>query len=200
MTAKKKKRFKATTESKHNLPVAPNLLKHNFTVARPDSAYCSDIKYIRTAEGWLYRVVVMDLFSCKVVGWSINKCMPTKLVVNALQMAIWRCRPSPGLIFHSDRGSQYCSKEFQELLRQNRMKSSMSRKGDCWDNSVAESFLGTLKTEQVFISSSYLSREDAKRELFDYIEMFCNGKRCHSCLGYLSPKDFEKKIELRKAA
>lgn len=199
VAAKQKKRFKATTDSKHNLPVAPNLLKRNFSVPKPDSVYCSDITYIWTAEGWLYLAVVIDLFSRKVVGWSLNKRMTKKLIVNALQMAIWRRRPSPGLIFHSDRGSQYCSKDFQVLLRKNQMNSSMSRKGDCWDNSVAESFFGSLKTERVF-GSSYLTREEAKRDLIDYIEMFYNSKRRHSYLGYLSPSEFEKEMELKKAA
>ena len=199
VTAKQKKRFKATTDSKHNLPVAPNLLKRNFTTSRPDSVYCSDITYIWTTEGWLYLAVVIDLFSRKVVGWSLNKRMTKKLVINALQMAIWRRRPLPGLIFHSDRGSQYCSKDFQLLLSKNQMKSSMSRKGDCWDNSVAESFFGSLKTERVF-GSAYLTREEAKQDVIDYIEMFYNSKRRHSYLGYLSPNDFEKEMELKKAA
>lgn len=199
VTAKQKKRFKATTDSKHNLPVAPNLLNRNFTTSRPDSVYCSDITYIWTTEGWLYLVVIIDLFSRKVVGWSLNKRMTKKLVINALQMAIWRRRPSPGLIFHSDRGSQYCSKDFQLLLRKNQMKCSMSRKGDCWDNSVAESFFGSLKTERIF-GSSYLTRKQAKQDVIDYIEMFYNSKRRHSYLGYLSPNDFEKEMELKKAA
>ncbi len=198
VTAKQKKRFKATTDSKHNLPVAPNLLKHNFTTFSPNSAYCSDITYIWTAEGWLYLAVVIDLFSRKVVGWSLNKRMTKKLVINALQMAIWRRRPSLGLIFHSDRGSQYCSKDFQGLLEKNRIKPSMSRKGDCWDNSVAESFFGSLKTERVF-GSPYLTREEAKRDVIDYIEMFYNSRRRHSYLGYFCPNDFEKEMELKEA-
>ncbi len=161
VTAKQKKRFKATTDSKHNLPVAPNFLNRNFTTSRPESVYYSDITYIWTTEGWLYLAVIIDLFSRKVVGWSLNKRMTKKLVINALQMAIWRRRPSPGLIFHSDRGSQYCSKDFQLLLRKNQMKCSMSRKGECWDNSVAESFFGSLKTERIF-GSYYLTRKQAK--------------------------------------
>ena len=199
VTARQKKRFKATTDSKHNLPVAPNLLKREFTISIPDRVYCSDITYIWTAEGWLYLAVIIDLFSRKVVGWSLSKRMTKKLVVNALQMAIWRRRPLPDLLFHSDRGGQYCSKDFQKMLRKNQMKSSMSRRGDCWDNSVAESFFGSLKTERVF-GSSYLTREEAKRDVIDYIEMFYNSRRRHSYLGYLSPNEFEKEMELKKAA
>ncbi len=137
----------------------------------------------------MYLAVIIDLFSQKVIGWSINKRMTKKLIINALQMAIWRRRPSSGLIFHSDRGSQYCSKgskDFQRLLNKHHMITSMSRKGDCWDNSVAESFFGSLKTERVF-GSSYFTREEAKRDVIDYIEMFYNSKRRHSYLGYLSP-------------
>lgn len=199
ISAKQKKKFKATTDSKHKLPVAQNLLKRNFTASQADSVYCSDITYVWTAEGWLYLAVVIDLYSRKVVGWSLNSRMTKKLVVNALQMAIWRRRPLPGLIFHSDRGSQYCSHDFQKLLKKNQMQSSMSRKGDCWDNSVAESFFGSLKTERVF-DSPYSTREEARRDVIDYIEMFYNSSRRHSYLGYLSPAEFEKQMVLKKAA
>lgn len=199
ISAKQKKKFKATTDSKHNLPVAPNLLKRNFAVSQPDRAYCADITYIWTAEGWLYLAVVIDLYSRRVVGWSLSRRMKKQLVINALQMAIFRRRPEPGLIFHSDRGSQYCSHSFQKLLIANQMKSSMSRKGDCWDNSVAESFFGSLKTERIF-DSPYSTREEAKGDVIDYIEMFYNSNRRHSYLGYLSPAEFEQKMELKKAA
>lgn len=199
ISAKQKRKFKATTNSKHNLPVAPNLLKRNFAVSQPDRAYCSDITYIWTAEGWLYLAVVIDLYSRRVVGWSLSKRMKKQLVINALQMAIFRRRPEPGLIFHSDRGSQYCSHSFQKLLTKSQMKSSMSRKGDCWDNSVAESFFGSLKTERIF-DYPYSNREEAKSDVIDYIEMFYNSNRLHSYLGYLSPAEFEKQIEFKKAA
>jgi len=147
----------------------------------------------------LYLAVVLDLFSRKVVGWAISSRSTKILISNALKMAIWRRRPEAGLIFHSDRGSQYCSYGFQKLLHDHQMKSSMSRKGDCWDNSVAESFFGTLKTECVF-DTVYATREQARRDIVDYIEMFYNSKRRHSYLGYLSPSEFEKMIILQKAA
>ena len=199
VTAKQKKKFKATTDSKHNLPVAPNLLNRQFEVKEPDQVYVSDITYIWTSEGWLYLAVILDLFSRQIVGWSLNNRMTRKLIMDALRMAIWRRRPAPGLIFHSDRGSQYCSKDFQEMLKTHKMKSSMSRKGDCWDNAVAESFFGSLKTERVFFTN-YKTRQEARRDIVDYIEMFYNSKRRHSYLGYLSPKVFEEMWLLKKAA
>lgn len=197
--AKQKKKYKVTTDSRHKLPVAPNLLNRKFSVTSQDVVYCSDITYVWTREGWLYLAVVLDLFSRKVVGWSISNRITTELISSALQMAIWRRRPRTGLIFHSDRGSQYCSNGFQKLLHDHHMTSSMSRKGDCWDNSVAESFFGTLKTECVF-DTVYATREQARRDLVDYIEMFYNSKRRHSYLGYLSPSEFEKMMILQKAA
>jgi putative transposase len=199
VAAKQKKKFKATTDSKHNLPVAPNLLNRQFAVQGPDSVYVSDITYIWTHEGWLYLAVILDLFSRQVVGWSLSNRMTRELVMNALRMAIWRRRPAPGLVFHSDRGSQYCSNDFQNMLKIHGMVSSMSRKGNCWDNAVAESFFGSLKTERVFFSS-YKTREQARRDIVDYIEMFYNSNRRHSYLGYVSPKEFEKMWLLKKAA
>jgi transposase InsO family protein len=199
VSAKQSRKFKVSTDSKHNLPVAPNLLDRQFEVKEPDSVYVSDITYIWTAEGWLYLAIILDLFSRRVVGWSLQKRMTKKLVMDALRMAIWRRRPGAGLIFHSDRGSQYCSLAFQGLLKRNKMLSSMSRKGDCWDNAVAESFFGTLKTEQVFFSE-YKTREEARRDLVDYIEMFYNSRRRHSYLGNMSPKDFEEMQILKEAA
>ena len=199
VAAKQKKKFKATTDSKHNLPVAPNLLDRQFEVNEPDTVYVSDITYIWTREGWLYLAVVLDLFSRQVVGWSLSNRMTKKLIVNALLMAIWRRRPAPGLIFHSDRGSQYCSNDFQKMLKTHEMVSSMSRKGNCWDNSVAESFFGSMKTERTYFSN-YMTREEAKRDTVDYIEMFYNSNRRHSYLGYVSPKDFEELWLLKKAA
>jgi transposase InsO family protein len=199
VAAKQKKKFKATTDSKHNLPVAPNLLNRQFEVKEPDRVYVSDITYIWTHEGWLYLAVVLDVFSRQVVGWSLSNRMSGELVMNALRMAIWRRRPARGLIFHSDRGGQYCSKDFQEMLESRDMLSSMSRKGNCWDNAVAESFFGSLKTERAFFSS-YTTREEARRDIVDYIEMFYNSNRRHSCLGYVSPKEFEVLWLLKKAA
>ena len=199
VSVKQKKKFKATTDSKHKLPVAPNLLKRDFEAKEPDKVYVSDITYIWTHEGWLYLAVMIDLFSRQVVGWSLNRRMSRNLIINALRMATWRRQPLPGLILHSDRGSQYCSTEFQNVLKGNGIISSMSRKGDCWDNAVAESFFGTLKTERVYFSN-YRTREEAKKDVIDYIEMFYNSKRRHSYLGYLSPKEFEKLWILKKAA
>jgi len=199
VAAKQKKKFKATTDSKHNLPIAPNLLNRQFKVEEPDRVYVSDITYIWTHEGWLYLAVILDLFSRQVVGWSLNNRITKKLVMDALRMATWRRRPAAGLIFHSDRGSQYCSNDFQKMLKTHKMLSSMSRKGNCWDNAVAESFFGSLKTERVF-SSSYKTREESRRDIVDYIEMFYNSNRRHSYLGYVSPKEFEKLWLLKKAA
>jgi transposase InsO family protein len=199
VAARQKKKFKATTDSKHNLPAAPNLLERNFEASEPDRVYCSDITYIWTAEGWLYLSVILDLFSRQVVGWSMNNRITKKLVLDALHMAMWHRCPGVGLVFHSDRGSQYCSKDFQKALKGYGMLSSMSRKGDCWDNSVAESFFGSLKTERVF-DSKYSTREEGRRDIVDYIEMFYNSKRRHSYLGYLSPKEFEKMMSIEKAA
>jgi transposase InsO family protein len=199
VAAKQKKKFKVTTDSTHNLPVAPNLLDRNFETSIPDQVYCADITYIWTNEGWLYLAVVLDLFSRRVVGWSMSNRIVRKLVVDAFLMATRRRQPAPGLIFHSDRGSQYCSRDFQNVLKNRGMISSMSRKGDCWDNSVAESFFGSLKVERVF-DSIYKTREDARRDIVDYIEMFYNSRRRHSYLGYLSPKEFEEKMLLKKAA
>jgi putative transposase len=199
VAAKQKKKFKATTDSKHNFPVAPNLLNRQFEVKEPDSVYVSDITYIWTRKGWLYLAVVLDLFSRQIVGWSLSNRMTKKLIINALLMAIWRRRPAPGLIFHSDRGSQYCSIDFQKMLKTHKMVSSMNRKGNCWDNSVAESFFGSMKTERTYFSN-YKTREEAKRDTVDYIEMFYNSNRRHSYLGYVSPKEFEELWLLRKAA
>lgn len=199
VSPKQKKKFKATTDSNHNLPVAPNLLKRNFDVSEPNRVWASDISYQWTDEGWLYLAVVMDLFNREIVGWSMSTRINRKLVMDALQMGFWRKRPSPGLVFHSDRGSQYCSHDFQDLLKAYGIRSSMSRKGDCWDNSVVESFFGSLKTERV-LHRRYSTREEARRDIFDYIEVFYNNIRMHSYLGYLSPREFEKQWVLKKAA
>jgi putative transposase len=199
VAAKQKKKFKVTTDSKHNLPVAPNLLNRQFEVNEADKVYVSDITYIWTQEGWLYLAVVIDLFSRQVVGWSLSNRMTTKLIMDALRMAIWRRLPALGLVFHSDRGSQYCSKVFRRMLRTHGMVSSMSRRGNCWDNAVAESFFGSLKTERVFFTN-YTTRDSARRDVVDYIEMFYNCNRRHSYLGYVSPKEFEKLWLLKKAA
>jgi len=193
VTAKQKKKFKVTTDSKHNLPIAPNLLNREFKADKPDSAYVSDITYIWTHEGWLYLAVILDLFSRQVVGWSLNGRMTTQLIVDALRMAIWRRKPAPGLIFHSDRGSQYCSADFQRMLGIHGITSSMSRRGDCWDNAVAESFFGSLKTERVFFSN-YKTRDEARQDIVDYIEMFYNSKKAAFLFGLCQPKTVRGKV------
>ena len=184
--ARHKRRYKVTTDSKHALPVAPNLLERQFTTIAPDRVWTADITYIPTREGWLYLAVVMDLYTRMIVGWSMDKMMTRELVMNALRMARFRRKPKPGLLHHSDRGSQYCSGDYQALLAEYGMVASMSRKGNCWDNAAMESFFNSLKNERVF-HEDYATREQAKRDLFDYIEMFYNRRRRHSALGSKSP-------------
>lgn len=190
--AKSKQRFRVTTDSNHNLPVSPNLLERNFRVAQPDKVWVSDITYIWTAAGWLYLAVVIDLYSRKIVGWSTSNRINKELVIKALNMAYWTRKPEKGLIFHSDRGSQYCSNIFKNLLNSYYMRSSMSRKGDCWDNAVSESFFATLKAEKIR-GLVLKSREQAISIIFRYIEVFYNRKRFHSYLGYVSPAFFEER-------
>ena len=184
------KKFKATTNSKHNESISPNLLNRKFKVDEPNQVWVGDITYIWTDMGWLYLATVIDLFSRKVVGWSMSDRMKTALVNDAMQMAIWQRKPPKGLIWHTDRGSQYASKEHRALLKQHHIKQSMSRKGDCWDNAVAESFFHTLKTELVF-HERYKTREQAHASIFEYIEVFYNRKRRHSANNLMSPANFE---------
>lgn len=195
-----KKKYKVTTNSDHKQPVFDNLLKREFDVAQPDQAYVADITYIWTQEGWLYLAVVIDLFSRKVVGWSISSRLKAQLVCDALTMAIWQRRPSAGLIVHTDRGSQYASKAYRKLLLANAIKGSMSRKGDCWDNAVVESFFGSLKQERVQWKN-YQTRFEAQQDILNYIAMFYNSHRLHSYLGYKSPNDYESEMmKLKNAA
>lgn len=188
--AKHKKKFKATTDSNHKLPVAKNRLRRNFKTSKPNHVWVSDVTYIPTDEGWLYLAAFIDLFSRKVVGWSMSERMKADLVVNAFRMAIFRQKRKAPKIVHSDRGSQYASEAFRKELKAHGCKRSMSRKGDCWDNAVAESFFGTLKTELVH-HEKYQTREQARLSIFDYIETFYNRRRLHSYLNYISPDDFE---------
>lgn len=179
-----------TTNSAHSLPVSPNLVNQNFHVASANQVWVSDITYVPTHEGWLYLCTIMDLFSRKIVGWSMSSTMESSFVVRALRMAIERRDPPPGtLTFHSDRGVQYASGEFRAELQIYRITQSMSRKGNCLDNACAESFFGTLKSE--LPAQIFWSRVEAQREIFDYIEGFYNPKRSHSYLGYVSPDQFE---------
>jgi putative transposase len=189
--AKTKKKFKATTDSKHNLPVAPNLLEQNFQVEAPNQVWVSDITYIPTEEGWLYLAVCLDLYSRMIVGWSMASRITKQLVIDAFNMAA-RNRPAlRGLIHHSERGSQYASERFQNILQSHSTLCSMSGKGNCYDNAVAESFFHSLKTEWIH-HYRYQSREEAKASIFEYIEIFYNRQRRHSQLHYLSPADYEQ--------
>jgi len=198
--AKQRRKYKVTTNSNHQQPVFDNLINREFEVAQPDQVYAADVTYIWTQEGWLYLAVVIDLCSRRVVGWSMSSRMKAKLVGDALQMALWRRRPRSGLIHHSDRGSQYASKAFRRLLKAYGIEGSMSRKGDCWDNAVVESFFGSLKQELVQWRN-YQTRFEAQQDILEYIAMFYNSTRLHSYLGYMSPNDFEQKLlEGRKAA
>ena len=188
---KTKRRFKVTTDSKHNNPVAPNLLQRHFNVSKPDQYWVGDITYIPTSKGWLYLATVIDLYSRRVVGWSMSNRMQANLVNDALLMAVWQRKPAKGLIWHTDRGSQYASKNHRDLLKEHHIIQSMSRKGDCWDNAVAESFFHTLKTELTH-HHKFRNREEAKHVIFEYIEVFYNRIRIHSANDYASPVDFEK--------
>jgi len=186
-----KRRYKNTTDSNHNLPIAPNLLNRDFYASSPDTKYVGDITYISTGEGWLYLATVIDLYSRKVVGWSMDDTMKVSLVNDALNMAIKQRRPSSGLLWHTDRGSQYASYSHKDLLHKNNIVQSMSRKGNCWDNAVAESFFKTLKSDLVYQTYFY-TKNQAKREIFEYIEFHYNRVRSHSYLGNLSPSKFEE--------
>ena len=190
IAARHKKKFKATTDSNHNHPVAPNLLARNFNADRPNQKWLADITFIPTAEGWLYLAAILDLYSKLIVGWSMKSRMTKKLVLDALKMAVDRRRPGPGLIHHSDRGSQYAGNAYQRELRSHQMICSMSRKGDCWDNAPMESWFHSLKTELVN-QGDYQTRQQAKTEIFEYIEAFYNRSRKHSALGYMNPAQYE---------
>ena len=198
--AKQRRKYKVTTNSNHKQPMFENLLNRKFEVAQSDQVYAADVTYVWTQEGWLYLAVVIDLCSRRVVGWSMSSRMKAQLVCDALQMALWRRRPKVGLIHHSERGSQYASKTFRRLLKAHGIDGSMSRKGDCWDNAVVESFFGSLKQELVQWRN-YQTRYEAQQDILEYIAMFYNSTRLHSYLDYMSPNDFERKLlEKRKAA
>jgi len=190
--SKMAKRFVITTNSKNTLSPAPDRLKRNFFTVKPNQKWVSDTTFIRTRQGWLYLAMILDLYSRQVIGWGMSDRNNTKLVVDALQMAAVRRNCSEqAVIVHSDQGSTYASGDYQRLLRQNNMLASMSRKGECYDNAVAESFFGTLKAELVD-DEDYRTREQAKQSLFEYIEVFYNRQRRHSYLGYVSPDEYER--------
>jgi len=197
--ARTKRRFRRTTDSEHGLPVADNVLARQFQASRPNERWASDITYVWTIEGWLYLAVVIDLFSRRVVGWSMADHMRTELVENALEMALGNRLPKSDLLHHSDRGSQYASLSYQKLLEVNGLKSSMSRRGNCHDNAVVESFFGTLKTELVYRYAG-MKHEEAKSAIHEYVEVFYNRRRRHSHCGNLSPVDFETQFFAANAA
>ena len=191
ISPKRNRRFKRTTNSKHSLPVAPNLLNRKFVSDQPASVWVSDITYIWTDEGWLYFAGVLDLYDRQLIGWSVSNRLNDRLTLDALEKALIRRRPAQGLIHHSDRGCQYASHAYRKLLSDNEITQSMSGKGNCYDNAVMESFFKTLKVELVY-RTRFRTRDEAKRELFDYIEVYYNRKRRHSALGYMTPAEFEK--------
>jgi transposase InsO family protein len=191
------KRFKATTDSNHHETIAPNLLARQFTAAQPNQVWTTDITCVWTLAGWLYVAVVMDLFSRQIVGWAVDGHMRASLCVSALQMAFWRRKPEPGLLHHSDRGSQYASREYREHLGIMKMQQSMSRKGNCWDNAPTERFFRSLKHEQLNYEK-FRTQEAAKLSVIDYLA-FYNGRRAHSKLGYQSPLQFEREFYSKAA-
>lgn len=188
--AKQRKRYKVTTKSNHSKPVAANLVNRNFEAEEANKIWVSDITYIWTKEGWLYLAVIMDLYSRMIVGWSLGQWLTSSLVIKALQQSLNNRSVEEGLIFHSDRGSQYTSKGVVEILKGHKCLQSMSGKGNCYDNAVAESFFHTLKTELVHFNY-FTTRDEARSSIFDYIEIFYNRQRRHSKLNYFSPFDFE---------
>jgi len=190
LRAKAAKKFKATTNSQHNLPVAPNVLDQDFTATAPNQKWVGDISYLWTEEGWVYLAVVIDLYARCVVGWAMAERMTAELACDALHMALWRRQRPRGVIVHTDRGSQYCSERYQTLLRQHGLLCSMSAKGNCYDNACAESFFHSLKVEAIH-GERFATRSEVRQAVFEYIEVHYNRIRRHSANGYLSPEAFE---------
>ncbi len=184
--ARRRRRVPRTTDSRHDHPVAPNLLDRNFAAERPDTVWLADLSYIPTGEGWLYLAAIKDLATREIVGWSMADHLRAELACDALRMALQRRQPPPGLIQHSDRGVQYACKDYRAILARHGVRQSMSRKGDCWDNAPTESFFGSLKTELVH-RTDFPTREAARRAIFEYLEAFYNRRRRHSGLGFLTP-------------
>jgi transposase InsO family protein len=191
LRSKIRRKYRVTTDSKHQFTVSPNVLERNFTAQAPDKVWVSDITYLATRSGWLYLTVIIDLFSRMVVGWALSSSLSHEMVVVALKRAIRRRRPAKGLMFHSDRGVQYACNDFRKVLNKHEFIQSMSRKGDCWDNAVAESFFGIMKTELVY-HQRYEGHQDTLHSIFEYIEVFYNRQRRHSTLDYLCPAEYEK--------
>lgn len=190
LRARAPRRYRCTTDSRHAMAIKGNLLARRFMVPAPNRFWVSDITYLWTLEGWLYLAVILDLYSRKVVGWSLGEGLERQLALDALRMALRERAPGAGLMHHSDRGTQYASQEYQSLLGEHGIVSSMSRSGNCWDNAVAESFFATLKIELAH-RARWSTRAEARSAIFEYLELFYNRKRRHSVLGYLSPNDFE---------
>ena len=190
--AKTKRRFRITTIQNSKAAASENILKQNFTASSENKIWTGDITYLWTKEGWLYLAVVMDIYSRKIIGWALGSSLSAELVLRALMMALLHRNPPEGIIFHSDRGSQYTSSQVRQLLKSYKITQSMSSTGNCYDNAITESFFHTLKTELVFWNN-YKTREEAKRSIFEYIEVFYNRQRLHSAIGYLSPVEFEEK-------
>ena len=199
LRAREKRRFQRTTDSQHGLPVAENVLDRQFTVPTPNTAWVSDITYLWTREGWLYLVVILDLFSRRVVGWALHDRITRQLALDALTMALRHRQPRGGLVHHSDRGSQYASTDYQALLAAHGIVCSMSRRANCWDNAVAESFFSTLKIELAH-EADWATQTEARTDVSEYIEIFYNTQRRHSALGYVSPVAFERHHEEKQAA
>lgn len=199
LRARAPRRFRTTTDSQHALPIAPNVLARRFTAPAPNTIWVTDMTYLWTLEGWLYLVVILDLFSRRVVGWAMSERMTRQLTLDALTMALTHRQPVRGLIHHSDRGSQYASHDYRRLLAAHGIVCSMSRRGDCWDNAVAESFFSTLKLELVY-ETAWRTRAEARADVFQYVEGFYNGQRLHSSLGYLSPVAFERQYDQQERA
>lgn len=193
LRAKAARKFKATTNSRHSLPVAPNLLEQDFTAMAPNEKWVGDITYLATGEGWLYLAVLIDLFSRKVIGWAMSERMTADLAGDALQMALWRRKLPKKVIVHSDRGSQYCSSLYQSLLTRHDLQCSMSAKGNCYDNACAESFFHSLKVEAIH-GERFETRSAMRRQVFEYIEMDYNRQRRHSAIGMISPEAFEARM------
>jgi len=191
LAARRRRRYRVTTDSRHPFPVAANVLARQFTAPAPDAVWVTDITYIPTGEGWLYLAVILDLYSRGIVGWAMSDRITQQLTLDALGMALARRRPREGLLHHSDRGSQYASGDYQTALGRQGIVGSMSRRGDCWDNAVAESFFATLKVELVH-DARWSTRAAARGAVFEYIEIFYNQQRRHSSLGFLSPLAFER--------
>ena len=189
LAARRRRRFRRTTDSRHALPVAPNLLGRDFRATAPDRVWLADLTYIWTAEGWLYLAALLDLFTRRVVGWAMADHLGHELALAALDLAIARRRPAPGLVHHSDRGGQYAAHAYRQRLRRHGMLCSMSRRGDCWDNAPMERFFATLKGELVEVrEGNYPTRDEARANVFQYVEGFYNQRRLHSALGYLTPE------------